>query len=304
MKKLFCVFLSLLLTVALAACFSSDNDGSTTPDDSTENKEVADGGVNRDNFVWDTYPGNENNIIGYSEFGLTQSELIIPADCARVRGLGSNENLRKVVFAGPDTQVGFSAFEGCSNLETVELPANLTVIEESAFRDCVSLKSVDIPDGVTEIGMFAFCGCTALENAELPPALSTLGSRAFSECSSLKKVAFPDTLTSLGRACFSDDKALESVEFGSGLTVLPEDSFYQCYGLTSVEIPEGITTLEEGSLALCFLDELYLPQSISEAHQTSLVDGNPTVIYVYEGSYMESRLMQLDGSELMTVVYR
>ena len=309
MKKLICVLMAVLMLLSLAACSTdgsvdspaSGNGGNRQPENVGSGEAVDSG---REYSEWDTFPGNENNIIGYSELGLERSELVIPKDCAKVRGLGGNGNLKKVVFAGSDTQVGFSAFEGCESLETVELPANLTAIEESAFRDCVSLRSISIPDSVTEIDMFAFCGCAALEDAALPKSLTTLGSRAFSECKALKEVELPDMLTSLGRACFSEDESLESVKFGSGLSVIPEDAFYQCSGLTSVELPEGITTLEEGAFALCFLDEIYLPQSITEAHQTCLVDGNPTVVHVYQGSYMDSRVKQLDGSELMTVEYR
>ena len=65
-----------------------------------------------------------------------------------------------------------SAFEGCSSLETVELPT-LTAqpttsngkmsIAASAFRDCSALKTVTLSKNVNTISENAFMGCTNLE---------------------------------------------------------------------------------------------------------------------------------------------
>ena len=60
------------------------------------------------------------------------------------------------------TSIGYSAFEGCTSLTSIEIPNSITSIEYSAFRDCTSLTSIEIPNSVTSIGHYAFRNCTSL----------------------------------------------------------------------------------------------------------------------------------------------
>ena len=60
------------------------------------------------------------------------------------------------------TSIGESAFEGCSLLSDVTIPASVTSIGESAFEGCSSLESITIPASVKSIGMHAFKGCSSL----------------------------------------------------------------------------------------------------------------------------------------------
>lgn len=46
-----------------------------------------------------------------------------------------------------------------SNLEKVNMPANLEKIGESAFSQCARLLEIKIPDSVTEIRSNAFYDC-------------------------------------------------------------------------------------------------------------------------------------------------
>ena len=50
------------------------------------------------------------------------------------------------------TEIGVSAFRGCSSLESVVIPKGVTKIGAGAFSACKKLESVVIPEGVTEIG--------------------------------------------------------------------------------------------------------------------------------------------------------
>ena len=57
---------------------------------------------------------------------------------------------------------GEDAFEGCSSLETINIPNSLTSIGSSAFAECSSLETITIPNSVTSIGYSAFGDCTNL----------------------------------------------------------------------------------------------------------------------------------------------
>ncbi|MBP3849900.1 MAG: leucine-rich repeat protein [Prevotella sp.] len=54
------------------------------------------------------------------------------------------------------TTIGTNAFEGCSNLASVNLPNCLVSINAYAFYNCSALTSITIPSSVTSIGMFPF----------------------------------------------------------------------------------------------------------------------------------------------------
>ena len=58
--------------------------------------------------------------------------------------------------------IGNLAFEGCSGLTSLNLPAGITSIGYRAFKGCSGLTSLNLPDGITVIGYSAFYGCSGL----------------------------------------------------------------------------------------------------------------------------------------------
>ena len=51
----------------------------------------------------------------------------------------------------PVTSIGTSAFEGCSNLQSVTLPSSITTINTAAFYGCKALKEINLHEGITTI---------------------------------------------------------------------------------------------------------------------------------------------------------
>ena len=106
--------------------------------------------------------------------------------------------------------VGVSDWDGpgdpSTNLTAIVVPNTVTTIGNWAFNNCTSLTSVSLP-AATTIGDNAFAICTSLTSVSLPAAES-IGSGAFIYCDTLTSVDFGDTprssVPSLGLIVFSD----------------------------------------------------------------------------------------------------
>ena len=74
------------------------------------------------------------------------------------------KSLKYVDFGNsPIKSIGQNAFNGCSSLEEVHLPVQLTTILDMAFYNCSSLRYVDMWADVANIWDYAFYGCDSLD---------------------------------------------------------------------------------------------------------------------------------------------
>lgn len=83
------------------------------------------------------------------------------------------------------SQIGKSAFEGCSSLESFNMQASISKLGEGCFRNCTSLTNVTFPTSLNNIPAKAFEGCTALEEIYIDRNMLTIGSRAFFGCAAV-----------------------------------------------------------------------------------------------------------------------
>ena len=105
------------------------------------------------------------------------------------------------------------AFEGCTNLVAVTLPANITRIDNKAFMGCSSLQYVyEMPDGVTLINDHAFDGCSSLGSINLPASLRMVSAGMLRNCSSLRWINIPEGVTYYGDEAFAGCTALTQVK--------------------------------------------------------------------------------------------
>lgn len=80
-------------------------------------------------------------------------------------------------FTVPSTvkYIGYSAFDGCSNLTEMTLPSSVNYIDNYAFELCSGLTKIRLNENVNHIGSGAFYNCTALQRFEFnkaaPPAV-------------------------------------------------------------------------------------------------------------------------------------
>lgn len=80
-------------------------------------------------------------------------------------------------YSVPDKvkQIGYSAFDGCSGITSINLPSTLTGIGGYAFEYCTGLSKIQIPKHTTSIANGAFYSCSNLTEISIanpqPPAV-------------------------------------------------------------------------------------------------------------------------------------
>ena len=175
------------------------------------------------------------------------------------------DDITAVIIESGVTSIGGSAFSGCGNLMSVEIPESVTVIGDSAFDSCNRLTAIDIPATVTEIGTYAFYGCNSLKTIDIPEGVSGLGSSIFRDCTSLTSVTIPMSVTEIDTYAFYGCEKLKTIDIPAGVTKIGNSAFYDCSSLTSVSIPDGVTTLAESLFQGCnSLASVMIPDSVTE----------------------------------------
>ena len=151
--------------------------------------------------------------------------------------------LKTVTIPNSVTEIGWSAFDGCTGLTSVTIPNSVTSIGTSAFYCCTGLTSVTIPNTVTTIRDETFSGCTGLTSVTIPNSVTTIGYGAFSGCTGLTSIAIPNSVTSIDRWAFVGCRCLTSITIPNSVTEIGEGAFNGCTALTSVTIPNSVTSI-------------------------------------------------------------
>ena len=147
------------------------------------------------------------------------------------------ESFDELQFFTSLKEIGAETFKGCSELNSIILPNEVTRIGNGAFSGCNNLSSINISDGVTSIGESAFYGCGSLDSIVLPESLTSISESAFRICSGLVSITLPDGVTSIGKRAFSECSSLSSIELPASLTSIESEAFYKCSSLSSIEWP-------------------------------------------------------------------
>ncbi|MBP3412464.1 MAG: leucine-rich repeat protein [Oscillospiraceae bacterium] len=120
-------------------------------------------------------------------------------------------------------EIGWLAFAYCTSLKELELPDSITLYRshdgrnnrggllEYAFEGCSSIETVQLPIALTELQMFTFSRCTSLKEVSLPPCLKLMNMLVFSRCTALESIVIPDSVSEIFYGIFSSCTALKEV---------------------------------------------------------------------------------------------
>ena len=116
----------------------------------------------------------------------TSKNIVVPAF--------KDTGIERITFTDNVTKVSRYLFaNGCSNVTELNLPDNITAIEDSAFLGCSSLNNITLPSSLTTIGSNAFKGCSSLNSLELPSSIKSVGIGAFQDATSLNELHINST---------------------------------------------------------------------------------------------------------------
>lgn len=153
------------------------------------------------------------------------------------------------------TKIGEDAFNQCTALTTIKLPAELKTIDAQAFRTCINLATVDYGTKVETIGDGAFWYTRALKKFFFKGSVKTLGADAFRE-SGLTCVHLKGDMT-IGKEAFMKCTSLKYVEFPATslttqpLTYVAESMFEGCTSLPFITLPSTVTEIKANAFNGC-----------------------------------------------------
>lgn len=126
------------------------------------------------------------------------------------------------------TTIKSGCFQGCQNLQFINLPTTITSINENAFKDCYMLTSFT-SDVLNNIEKDAFSGCKSLTTISINNSpVRSLPDECFLNCISLQSINLPASLQTIGESCFQGCTSLSTVLFPSTLSILYKNCFMNC----------------------------------------------------------------------------
>ncbi len=142
------------------------------------------------------------------------------------------------------TEIGGSAFNGCSALETVSFSGNsqLKTIGKYAFGDCRLLDHLYLPDGLRSIGEQAFCGCGFLSDIRLPEGITHIGRSSFDGTRAAQNN--PECLYVSGYLVKFDARYVSALKITDGTVMICSCAFYYFQRPISLHIPKSVRTIE------------------------------------------------------------
>ena len=215
-----------------------------------------------------------------------------------IEKLGDDETFRQIVersitsFEDNElTEVAGYSFCNCDKLADVSIP-NATTIGNRALEGCTNLNSLNLPK-VIRIGSYAFHKCSLLPEISLP-LLTTVNDYAFADCPALSTYNLPRVtyigegsfynsgLTSaesplvprVNRVAFKNCKNLSTAKFPKA-TSIEREAFNNCSSMASIIVgtelddETAICTLGSTDAFPSSIGAIYVPYNLQDKYKTA-----------------------------------
>lgn len=196
--------------------------------------------------------------------------------------------LTTVTISDSVTEIGNSAFSGCSGLTTVNIPnleAWCKIVygnDESnpLYSDCVhslrlngsEITDLVIPGSVTEIKNYAFSRCTSIKSVTIPNSVTSIGDNALAGCN-ITSLNVPNSAKVLGAEVCAGCTGLRSISIGKAVSAIGDYAFKNCEVLTTINSYPNANDVNLGTKVFDGVPQnvckLHVMESCLEAYQTT-----------------------------------
>ena len=163
-----------------------------------------------------------------------------------------------------------------SGFKNFTIPNDIEIIGFSAFQGCNGLTSVDLSNctSLIEISPYAFDGCSGLTTISLPSSLESIGNAAFQDCSNLTSITLPSSITFIySGQVFSGCRSLTEVIIDSKYVYTRATSASACgYLLNYAKTVKVLTSLVEAG------ENSYITTNFPNV-STEVIDGKNYTVY-------------------------
>jgi len=191
---------------------------------------------------------------------------VIPTD-GRVTAIGESafigcKDLTSINIPSSVKHIGDYAFQSCSSLSDINIPNSVTSIGYATFWHCSGLTDIEIPDHVTKIGPYAFYNCINLENVNIPTHLTEISSSSFEGCT--KVLQIENKVSYIGKWAVDCKSTATSAVLRNDTIGIADYTFFFCGDeFTSVTIPYGVKYIGEAAFDGCSgLKSIKIPRSV------------------------------------------
>lgn len=211
---------------------------------------------------------------------------------------GIDNTLKEIILPNSLRKIDDYAFEGCYELERIDIPEGVISIGYCLLPDCFSIETITIPSSVSEMNGNPFVGkkvevvlspdnpffeiidgvlfhkgshslVAVLDDARkesyvIPEGTTEICAGAFSGCG-FRQITIPESVTVIGEDAFQYCTNLEVIVIPEGVTEIGKGAFSQCENLETVTLPDSLKKIGKGAFLGCSsLIEITVPQGVTE----------------------------------------
>ena len=209
--------------------------------------------------------------------GTSLTELTLPKT---LENLGWNafmecKELETVEFTynsktGFKLEIGSYAFQKCTSLGKASLTENIRELPSNMFDGCSALETLEIPESVTKLGYYIISG-TTIQSITIPKNVSTAASYdgtrygPLAGAGYLKTVIFENGLVNIPDNILLGARTVTSVQIPSTVEWIGNNAFTYCTALSSITMPDSVEMIGASAFYGCSkLKEVKWPANIKE----------------------------------------
>ena len=200
-------------------------------------------------------------------------------------------NISEIDIPEGITSIDGYAFEGCSRLEKVKIPASLNSFNIGVFWDVKSLKNIIVDEKnksfkfqngllLSKDGMIVYFGLLGLTEVSIPEGVTEIKGNSFAG-SETTTISLPNSLENISGGEFNEMKKLKEIKIksdnenykvdnGNLYTKSGEDLIRYAAEGDTIIVPEGVKTIRTSAIQNDNVKELKLPSTLENLNDMSL----------------------------------